>query len=59
MNLINWLNADAENIILQREGTFAMLTWKDFNQPQDALFTFQTAVWLFLFTAGVPLLMWA
>ncbi len=59
MNLIHWLNNEAETVILQREGTFAMLTWKDFNQPPAALFTFQTAVWLFLFTAGVPLLMWA
>ena len=59
MNLVNWLNNDAETIILQRDNAFAMLSWKDFTQPPAALFTFQTAAWLFLFTAGVPLLMWA
>ena len=57
MNLIHWLNNDAETIILQREGTFAMLTWKDFNQQPAALFTLQTAMWLFVLTAGLPLLM--
>lgn len=53
---INWLNDD-KSIVLQRDNTFAMLTWRDFNQQPELGFNLQTAVMLFLFTAGLPLLM--
>jgi hypothetical protein len=55
--IIHWLNDEPEAIRLQRDNTFAMLTWRDFNQPQPPMFTMQMAVWLFLITAGLPLLM--
>ena len=56
ITILDWLNAEAEPIILQRDNTFAMLSWRDFNQQPEALFNFQTAAWLFLITAGLPLL---
>lgn len=57
MNIIQWLNDEANDIILQREGTFALLSWRDFNQPAEPVFTLHTAVWLFLLGSGIPLLM--
>ncbi len=57
MNVINWLNNEAEEIILQRDNAFAMLSWRDFNQPAENPFNLQTAAWLFLFATGIPLLM--
>jgi len=57
MNIIDWLNNDAEEIVLQRDNAFAMLSWRDFNQPAENAFNLHTAAWLFLFAAGLPLLM--
>jgi len=57
MNLIQWLNDEADDIILQRDNAFALLTWRDFNQPADNLFTLQTAAWLFILVTGVPLVL--
>ncbi len=54
--ILNWLNTEPETIILQRDNAFAMLTWKDFNQQPEALFTFKTAAWLFILTTGIPVL---
>lgn len=56
--LFNWLNDEPQTVILQRDNnTFAMLTWKDFNQQPEAVFTMKTAAWLFILGAGIPLLM--
>ena len=55
--VINWLNDEPESIVLQRDNTFAMLTWKDFNQQPEALFNLHTAAWLFILTAGIPILL--
>jgi hypothetical protein len=57
MNLIQWLNDEAEEIILQRDNAFAMLTWRDFNQPAENPFNLQTAAWLFILATGIPVLM--
>ncbi len=57
MNLIQWLNDEAEDIILQRDNAFAMLTWRDFNQPAESPFNLQTAAWLFILATGIPVLM--
>ena len=57
MNLIHWLNDEADEIILQRDNAFAMLSWRDFNPPAEAVFNLQTATWLFLLVTGIPLLM--
>ena len=54
--VLNWLNDEPESIILQRDNTFAMLTWKDFNHQPEALFNLHTAAWLFILTAGIPIL---
>jgi|GEM_PF-6730972 len=55
--MIHWLNDEDHPVVLQRDDVFAMLTWKDFNQAQPPLFTAQTAMWLFVIGAGLPLLM--
>lgn len=55
-NFINWLN-DEPQVVLQRDNTYAMLTWRDFNQSPEAIFTMQTAAWLFILGASIPLLM--
>lgn len=55
--VINWLNDEPEAIVLQRDNTFAMLSWKDFNQQPEALFNLHTAAWLFILTAGIPIVL--
>lgn len=56
-NLMTWLNDESETVILQRDNTFAMLTWRDFNQQPEVGVTLPTALMLFILTAGLPLLM--
>jgi hypothetical protein len=56
--VIDWLNAETENdtrITLQRDGIYALLSWRDFNQPPVPLFTMRTAAWLFVFGMAIPL----
>lgn len=53
---INWLNAEPEAIVLQRENAYAMLTWRDFNHVPEANFNLRTATWMFILTAGIPIL---
>jgi hypothetical protein len=53
---INWLNQEPEQLVLQRENAYAMLTWRDFNQAPQPAFNFRTAAWIFILTAGVPVL---
>ena len=55
--IINWLNDAPEDVILQRDDAFAMLTWKDINQQPEPFFDFQTIACLFVFTAGIPILL--
>lgn len=54
---IEWLNDEPAHIVLQRDNTFAMLTWKDFNPPAEAFMNIQTMAWLFILVAGIPVLM--
>lgn len=56
-SLINWLNEEPETIVLQRDNAFAMLTWKDFNQQPELGINLHTVAWLFILTAGIPILL--
>lgn len=56
-NVINWLNDEPETIVLQRDDTFAMLSWRDFNQQPEATFNLHTAAWLFILSTGIPILL--
>lgn len=56
-HLITWLNAEEEQTVLQRDGIYALLTWKDLNQPAEPVFTFRMAALLFIVAVGVPVLM--
>lgn len=59
-NTMNWLNAEesSNEVTLQRDGVYALLSWRDFNQPVQAdCFSFRTAAWLFILAVGVPVLM--
>lgn len=56
MNILHWLNDDTDDVILQRDNAFALLSWRDFNPPAEDPFTFQTAAWLFVLVVGLPLL---
>lgn len=59
INAMDWLNDEetASEVILQRDGVYALLSWRDFNQPPQPGFTFRTAAWLFILAVGVPVLM--
>lgn len=57
--IMNWLNAEEINneTVLQRDGVFAMLSWRDFNQPTQAPnFSFRTAAMIFILAVGLPVL---
>ncbi|PZP38925.1 MAG: hypothetical protein DI585_05870 [Pseudomonas fluorescens] len=56
-SILEWLNNEPETVVLQRDNAFAMLTWKDFNQPAEAFINMQTIAWLFILAAGIPVLM--
>lgn len=58
-HLMNWLNAEEESTVLQRDGIYALLTWKDLNQPAEPVFTFRTAAFLFIIAVGLPVLVLA
>jgi hypothetical protein len=57
-HLMAWLNAEEEHneTVLQRDGVFALLSWRDFNQPAQSVFTFRTAALLFILAVGLPVL---
>lgn len=50
--IINWLNDEPQQTVLQRDGVYALVTWRDFNQPQEGMLNFRTAAWLFILGAG-------
>ena len=58
MNTINWLNAEpTETTVLQRDGVFALLTWKDLTQQAEPLtLTFRAAMTIFIVVVAVPLI---
>lgn len=55
-HLMNWLNAEDSETILQRDGVYALLSWRDFNQPAQPLLTFRAAALLFIFAVALPVL---
>ena len=56
-HVLNWLNAEENNeTVLQRDGVYALLSWRDFNQPAVPAFTFRTAALLFILAVGLPVL---
>lgn len=61
MNLttfITWLNAEpGADTVLQRDGIFPMLTWRDLNQPAAAFMSVRTAAYIFILAAALPVLM--
>ncbi|MBI1308371.1 MAG: hypothetical protein GC129_00735 [Proteobacteria bacterium] len=54
--VMTWLNAEDEPVTLQRDGVYALLTWRDFNQPAPEPLTFRTAALLFILAIGLPAL---
>lgn len=56
---MNWLNAETEEqgTVLQRDGVYALLSWRDLNQQPRQAFDMHTAAWMFILAVGVPVLM--
>lgn len=55
---INWLNAEPEETtILQRDGVFALLTWKDLTQQAEPVtLTFRAAMAIFIVVVAIPVI---
>lgn len=57
VNVINWINAEPQETVLQRDGVYALLSWRDFNQPEESLVNARTIAWMFILGAGFQALM--
>jgi hypothetical protein len=51
------MNEEVEDTVLQRDGNFAMLTWRDFNQPQPVGLSLPVVAYLIIMGAALPLLL--